>query len=47
MPLLIVGALGLAAGAGGTLAVTNSAKQLGMLALIGAGGYLAFKKGWV
>ncbi|MCG8392753.1 MAG: hypothetical protein MI745_06690 [Pseudomonadales bacterium] len=47
MPLLIVGGLGLLAGAGGTLAVTNSAKTLGTLALLGGAGYLAYKKGWI
>lgn len=47
MPLLIVGAIGAALGAGGTLAVTDSAKTLGTLALLGGGAYLAFKKGWI
>jgi len=47
MPLLLVGAVGAMLGAGGTLAVTNSAKTLGTIALLGGGAYLAYKKGWI
>lgn len=47
MPILLVGLAGAALGVGGTLAVSNTTKQLGTLALIGGGAYLAIKKGWI
>lgn len=42
MPLLVVGAIGLVVGAGGTLWATNSFGKLVKVAAIGAAGYAAY-----
>ena len=50
MPLLIPIALfgsGALLGVGGTVAVSDTAKNVTTLALIGGAAYLAHKKGWI
>lgn len=50
MPLLIPIALfgsGALLGVGGTVAVSDTAKNIATLAVIGGAAYIAFKKGWI